>query len=95
MKSKWSKRIGNNRLGLRVGPLIMIGALLLGCLLALCLFPHLPIRLARARATPTPSPTQPTATLEALEFLTPTKEGETITPTSQPGTPTPTSPPPP
>jgi len=87
MRFKWPKRIENNWLGLRVGALFTIAALLVGSLLGLCLFPHLPIRLAKA--TPTPSPIQPTATLEALEFPTPTVEGETITPTPLAETPTP------
>ena len=70
------KRIGNERL---IGALFIIAALLVGSLLAFFLFPNLPIRLARAR---------PTATLEALQFRTPTVEEEAVTPTSQPGTPT-------
>ena len=99
MKSERPKRIENNRLGLRVGALSMIGALSVGSLLALCLFPRLPIRLAKA--TPTPSPTQPIAILEALEFPTPTPLAETPTPSletvtpSPPGEPIPTPTPPP
>ena len=80
MKFEWPKRIGNNQSGLWVGALFIIAALLVGSLLAFCLFPHLPIRLAKAI---------PTATLQALEHLTPTIEGETITPTSLAETPTP------
>ncbi len=89
MKFEWLKRIEKSWLGLRGGALFMITALLLGSLLALCLFPHLPIRLAKAMPTPSPTRIRPTATLEAQEFPTPTVEEEAITPTPLAETPTP------